>query len=80
MNREKIEQRDSRDERLAAAHRTGQYQDEYCFKPEPPPDPLPSFLDALNQRRANRGQPPLESVRKRRCQQMGARQEIEHAV
>ena len=59
MNQEKKDRIAGRDERLAAAQLTGEYRDQFCFEPEKPPDPLPSFLDALNQKRANRGQKPI---------------------
>ena len=59
MNQEKKDRIAGRDERLAAAHQTGEYRDESCFEPEKPPEPLPSFMDMLNQKRANRGQKPI---------------------
>jgi len=59
MNREKKEQADARDERLRHAQETGEFVDSFTTEPKQPIIALPSFMDALNQRRANRGQKPL---------------------
>ena len=57
MNREKRDRRQARDERWRQAQKTGEYIDEFTHQPKQPI--ALSFLDALNQRLANRGEEPL---------------------